>query len=946
MLAPGSPTQFLFSLLFGLFHSNPSAGFSLKSCTIAYSENPNYVGVACKGRDITAIPDDIPLNATTLDLSSNQLVRIKQKDLGGLSKLYSVMTQFNSISHIDDGAFADLAEVRVFNIDENLLTNLTDNIFRGLSKLILLTLYNNKISSISPLAFESLVSIQIINLGSNHLHQITDVIPMLKIPTLSQLFVGYNKLTSFQSDDLPVNVSNIQLLMLGMNPLRRFSLRRDMFPHLQSLDLSKCTTDIEWDVANKTFLRNLTALAFSGTDVSFETYRAVLQTTEALQTLSLYFIKSWINKGLVGIACQIPSLRVLEVTVCDIGSVDDNLLRSCSQLTELNLNSNTLTELSERSLSSMTQLRVLSLAMNLLTRLPPAARGLSSLENLDLSYNFITELNCEDLQNLTGLTTLKLNHNRMSNLQGCVFQNLNNLKTLDLEQNDLFTVDSTFKVNLHKLESLNLHSNALVNLMQGSFSKLSALTDLNLESNDYFPVYDGAFEGLSNLQTLTLTLDAYRHGIFKGLTQLKYLTLHLTFNWEPKSSQENAEPPFSNLPNLWKLTINVYDDCVTTIRPNLLEGLASLEYLMTKKFLVKSLHPQMFKHTPRLKGLQISHSGLTNLSLELFRPIPNLKYLDLSNNNLKSLDFLAALPRLRWLQLGDNMLSIINETVLESLPDLTYLNLTSNPLTCECSNAGFTQWVQSSKETQVINGYQYVCAFPVSQQGSRLLDFDVDSCRMYIDFLCFIISTCLVSFTLVTSFIYHFLRWHLAYAYYLFLAFIYDKGQKRKGTPYCYDAFVSYNTHDEAWVYEQMLPVLEGDQGWRLCLHHRDFEPGKPIVENITDAIYGSRKTICVISQHYLQSEWCSKEIQMASFRLFDEQEDVLILVFVEDIPAHQLTPYYQMRRLVKSHSYLSWSHAAQHTGVFWQNIRRALGPPESPTENTHLLSGRPNYYM
>ncbi|KAJ0063841.1 hypothetical protein NL108_012526, partial [Boleophthalmus pectinirostris] len=38
----------------------------------------------------------------------------------------------------------------------------------------------------------------------------------------------------------------------------------------------------------------------------------------------------------------------------------------------------------------------------------------------------------------------------------------------------------------------------------------------------------------------------------------------------------------------------------------------------------------------------------------------------------------------------------------------------------------------------------------------------------------------------------------------------------------------------------------------------------KPIVENIADAIYGSRKTICVISRRYLQSEWCSKEMQLA----------------------------------------------------------------------------------
>ncbi|XP_051246941.1 toll-like receptor 13 isoform X2 [Dicentrarchus labrax] len=163
-----------------------------------------------------------------------------------------------------------------------------------------------------------------------------------------------------------------------------------------------------------------------------------------------------------------------------------------------------------------------------------------------------------------------------------------------------------------------------------------------------------------------------------------------------------------------------------------------------------------------------------------------------------------------------------------------------------------------------MNAYQYHCSFPPSKQGTRLLDFDIQSCWMDVSFLCFVSSTCLVVLTLLASFIYHFLRWQLAYAFYLFLAFVYDNRKRKKGAPHHYDAFISYNVHDEDWVYREMLPVLEGEQGWRLCLHHRDFQPGKAIIENITDAIYGSRKTICVISRRYLQSEWCSREIQMA----------------------------------------------------------------------------------
>lgn len=41
---------------------------------------------------------------------------------------------------------------------------------------------------------------------------------------------------------------------------------------------------------------------------------------------------------------------------------------------------------------------------------------------------------------------------------------------------------------------------------------------------------------------------------------------------------------------------------------------------------------------------------------------------------------------------------------------------------------------------------------------------------------------------------------------------------------------------------------------------------GRAIIDNITDAIYGSRKTICVISRRYLESEWCSREIQVARY--------------------------------------------------------------------------------
>ncbi len=47
--------------------------------------------------------------------------------------------------------------------------------------------------------------------------------------------------------------------------------------------------------------------------------------------------------------------------------------------------------------------------------------------------------------------------------------------------------------------------------------------------------------------------------------------------------------------------------------------------------------------------------------------------------------------------------------------------------------------------------------------------------------------------------------------------------------PKSYDAFVSYVSRkmDEHFVYKVLLPKLENEMGFRLCVHHRDFTPGE-----------------------------------------------------------------------------------------------------------------------
>ena len=74
------------------------------------------------------------------------------------------------------------------------------------------------------------------------------------------------------------------------------------------------------------------------------------------------------------------------------------------------------------------------------------------------------------------------------------------------------------------------------------------------------------------------------------------------------------------------------------------------------------------------------------------------------------------------------------------------------------------------------------------------------------------------------------------------------------------DAFISYSSKDSDWVIDQLMNSLENlHTPYNLCLHERDFLIGEPICDNIRKAVHveSSKCTICVVSENWLESDWC-----------------------------------------------------------------------------------------
>lgn len=72
------------------------------------------------------------------------------------------------------------------------------------------------------------------------------------------------------------------------------------------------------------------------------------------------------------------------------------------------------------------------------------------------------------------------------------------------------------------------------------------------------------------------------------------------------------------------------------------------------------------------------------------------------------------------------------------------------------------------------------------------------------------------------------------------------------------DFFVSYNRHDTDWA-EWIAWVLE-ENGYTVTIQAWDFRPGGNFAVDMNKAIKNSRRTIAVLSETYLQSEFTLPE--------------------------------------------------------------------------------------
>lgn len=151
-------------LLLSLSYPPPSVATCPSSCICASDI------ISCSGRNLSAVPSDLPGYITRLDLSHNAITVLPVGWMSGtFHKLATLILSRNALSVVQVNAFAVTPNLLHLDLSSNRLTVLDSDVFAGLKELKELLLFGNQIVQINPGALGSLRSLQRLYLSGNRL---------------------------------------------------------------------------------------------------------------------------------------------------------------------------------------------------------------------------------------------------------------------------------------------------------------------------------------------------------------------------------------------------------------------------------------------------------------------------------------------------------------------------------------------------------------------------------------------------------------------------------------------------------------------------------------------------------------------------------------------------------------------------------------------------------
>lgn len=459
------------------------------------------------------------IDLETIDLSHNSIVKIDELFQFEIrpSKMRKLSLAFNFIINLPGDTFEQLTSLQELDLSHNYIEELSEEPFLNLTNLVTLRLNHNKIFDLNG-AINNLINLHHLYLSHNQIDNI-DMESLKTIMHLQTFDISKNKMEKLHPVmfsrhwDHFSNRSTCRII-LSENHIHVLLNASDFFDRLRRNSY-------------KNRVQLSTELDLSKNDISHIEYNA-FQTIVKLESLDLS------NNKLISFDVNSEHLvyvKYLNLSCNFLQSLYYESFSLMNNLQNLDLSHNLLDYFPDKTLSNIYKLKFINVTYNEIAKVNNLRITFHPEGGvLDLSNNGLSALNIP-VDEAWGLRELILNSNNITNAYLIRLTDQRDLVRLDMSKNYIQEIDESSLQLPVKLGFLDLSFNEIQVIRPSAFYRVSHLQTLRLSHNRIQTIEYGVFRGLTEL--LNLDLSNNQIGILdsKVFMDLKLLTvLSLKYN--------------------------------------------------------------------------------------------------------------------------------------------------------------------------------------------------------------------------------------------------------------------------------------------------------------------------------------------------------------------------------------------------------------------------------
>ncbi|XP_071135459.1 toll-like receptor Tollo isoform X2 [Mytilus edulis] len=903
-------------------------------------------------------------NLKYLSIADNMVADISSQSLLNLTYLELLDLTGNQLSELPSTLLKDNVNIKVVGLGPNPISQIDDGFFHSGKVMEVLVLGSTRVGDSIWNHLYDLPTIHELQLGNCSLTYI-NITVMGRLRRLQHLDLSRNNLSKIFNYTF-INHVNLVTLLLSHNEISY--IESHAFHGLRSINKLDLTSNQLKTLHPLTlnFMPDTTMLNISYNELN---HFPGLHNLTKLFVLDLRHnrISKLDKKSFVGL----PNLAGINLSWNKLTALRRNVFQNSPNLELLQVSNNDIKLIEGDAFKNMSKLKWLLLKHNNIKNIAYIFTNMLSLLQLDLGYNKIDgPIHAGHFYNSFALQQIILNNNHVTGIVGSAFSNFQHLEIVDLKYNNISSLQPynikfsplTIPPPVFYFLGNRFNCDCHLSWMRQCLNRWTdSCKGLEIDEFEFLLCYSGykirKFSLIKNAQLETMLCEFENPcvGICDCCGSLSCnckmscptnCTCLMSFNHQSGIVDCSNKHINNVTENILSVAETFYLDGndLVYIKSAIFSGLHQLKTLYLNKSGIDVIQPNSFVNLTKLKSLYLNENSLSCVDVELLNGLVSLKFLQLEHNNIAFIayDAFKRKTHLEVLRLAYNKLVSLPYGFAESVITLKFLTLSNNQWSCDCDDLHDFKELTYELADVIYDRHNMYCfvnntkneSFPIgSKQHVVGLDYwsicpnqsvifqnrTIEKHREVLNYkeVQALTSTLVILVLFILIFTLVFMNRTLIQVviYNKFGIRLFSvKPEENK----MYDAFVSYSHKDEGFVARELVQRLENNDDYKLCVHFRDFPIGACIADTIIRSVEESSRTIMIVSNNYLDSEWCQYEFQTAHHSVLRDKSQKIILILMEDIDPAKLDP--ELKLYMKTKTYLKRTDP-----WFWEKLVFAL---------------------